>query len=146
MAQAPKIGGILETSVYVADLDVAHDFYNGILGLPRMVAGDRLSAYDAAHGEVLLVFLRGNTREDIETPGGVIPGHHSDGPSHFAFKIAARDVDAWRAHLGACGVPITSEVVWPAGGTSLYFNDPDGNVLELGAPPNWPNFTETDAG
>ncbi|WP_248304836.1 hypothetical protein [Breoghania sp. L-A4] len=79
MARPPKIGGILETSVYVADLDAAHAFYNGILGLERMVGGDRLSAYDAAPGEVLLVFLRGGTANDVETPGGVIPGHHSEG-------------------------------------------------------------------
>nr|WP_248304777.1 hypothetical protein [Breoghania sp. L-A4] len=46
--------------------------------------------------------------------------------------------------MTASGVPITSEVTWPAGGISLYLNDPDGNVLELGAPPNWPNFTELD--
>ncbi|WP_346432326.1 hypothetical protein [Breoghania sp. L-A4] len=58
--------------------------------------------------------------------------------------MATRDLDAWRAYLTASGVPITSEVTWPAGGISLYLNDPDGNVLELGAPPNWPNFTELD--
>lgn len=142
MSKPPRITGILETSVYVADLHIAHGFYSGVLGLPRMLAGDRLAAYDVAPGEVLLVFLRGATREDLETPGGMIPGHHSDGPSHFAFKIVAADLDDWRDHLTASGVTITSEVLWPAGGSSLYFNDPDGNVLELAAPPNWPNFLD----
>lgn len=140
MTQPPKIGGILETAVYVADLDVAHAFYSGVLGLNRMVAGDRLSAYDVAPGVVLLVFLRDYTREDMATPGGVIPGHHSEGPSHFAFKVCADDIDAWRDHLMTADVAVISEVIWPAGGTSLYFHDPDGNVLELAAPPNWPNF------
>lgn len=140
MKKPPAIGGILETAVYVDDLEAAHDFYSGLLGLSRMVAGDRLYAYDAAPGETLLVFKRGATGEDVETPGGVVPGHHSDGPSHFAFKIATRDLDPWRRHLLQAGIAIISEVAWPAGGTSLYFRDPDGNVLELAAPPLWPNF------
>ena len=28
----------------------------------------------------------------------------------------------------------------PRGGTSLYFNDPDGNVVELATPGLWANY------
>lgn len=142
MQQPPRIDGILETSVYVDDMERAHDFYGGLLGLERMLGTDRLAAYNVAPAEVLLVFKRGATHEDSATPGGVVPGHHSEGPAHFAFKIARTQIDAWRRYLQRQNVQITSEVTWPAGGTSLYFNDPDGNVLELGAPANWPNFKE----
>ncbi|WP_420332625.1 VOC family protein [Roseibium sp.] len=136
----PEIAGVLETAVYVDDMNAAHEFYSHILGLKRMVAGDRLFAYDAGPGQALLVFHRGHTGEDIETNGGVVPGHHTSGNSHFAFRIGSDAVQAWRDYLKANAVEIISEVVWPAGGTSLYFNDPDGNVLELAAPPLWPNF------
>jgi catechol 2,3-dioxygenase-like lactoylglutathione lyase family enzyme len=142
MPVAPPLGGILETSVYVKDLERAHGFYSGVVGLKRMVAGERLAAYDAGPGETLLVFARGLTVEDVETEGGTVPGHHSEGPSHFAFRIAADQLDPWRAHLAACGIALRSEVVWPAGGRSLYVDDPDGNVVEFAAPPLWPNFTE----
>ena len=140
MPTPPPLQGILETAVYVDDLEKAHAFYAGVIGLKRMVGGDRLCAYDAGPGETLLVFARGQTIEDTVTDGGVIPGHHSDGPAHFAFRIAADQLDPWREHLVACGVPLRSEVVWPAGGTSLYVDDPDGNVVEFAAPPLWANF------
>ncbi|GAB4517542.1 MAG: VOC family protein [Roseibium sp.] len=141
----PKIDGILETAVYVDDMDAAHAFYSDILGLERMVAGDRLYAYDAGPAQTLLVFHRGHTGEDVETDGGIVPGHDTTGHSHFAFRTGADQLDAWRGYLREKGVAVTSEVTWPAGGTSLYFNDPDGNVLELAAAPLWPNFLENPA-
>ena len=136
----PVIDGILETAVYVDDMEAAHAFYSEILGLKRMVAGDRLYAYDCGPAQTLLVFYRGHTGEDVETSGGIVPGHDTTGHSHFAFRISESQLQPWRAFLAEQGVAITSEVVWPAGGTSLYFNDPDGNVLELAAAPLWPNF------
>ncbi|MEE4013374.1 VOC family protein [Roseibium sp. FZY0029] len=136
----PKLDGILETAVYVDDMQAAHSFYSDILGLDRMVAGERLSAYDAGPAQTLLVFHRGHTGEDVETSGGVVPGHDTTGHSHFAFRISADQLAPWRDYLNEMNVEIISEVTWPAGGQSLYINDPDGNVLELVTAPLWPNF------
>ena len=135
----PEIRGIMETAVYVDDMDLAHRFYGGILGLDRIFSGDALHAYDAGDRSVLLVFFRDGRTDDLETPGGVIPGHNTAGPSHFAFRIAMDSYDAWKQHLTDNGVEITSEVTWPAGGLSFYFNDPDGNVLEMATPGSWLN-------
>jgi catechol 2,3-dioxygenase-like lactoylglutathione lyase family enzyme len=137
---APPIRGILETAIYSDDLERAHRFYGGTLGLKRVLDSVRMLTYAVAPAQVLLVFKRGATREDSNTPGGVVPGHHAEGPAHFAFAIEANAYDGWRTHLMASGVTIRSEVTWPNGGKSLYFDDPDGNVVELATPGLWPNY------
>jgi catechol 2,3-dioxygenase-like lactoylglutathione lyase family enzyme len=139
-SSAPPIRGVLETAVYVDDLDCAHRFYGEVLGLDRVLDTQRMLTYAVAPGQVLLVFRRGFTREDSDTAGGRVPGHHSEGPAHFAFAIEADAYEGWKARLAAHGVAITSEVTWPKGGRSLYFEDPDGNVLEMATPGLWPNW------
>lgn len=135
----PRIAGLLETALYVDDMARSAAFFRDVLGLVAMIESDRLTAFDAGHGGVLLVFARGKSVEDVVTPRGTIPGHDGHGPLHMAFAIAADDYDRWRAHLIAQGVTVTQEVTWPAGGRSLYFNDPDGHVLELATPGLWKN-------
>lgn len=137
---APEIIGILETPVYVDDFEKAHEFYGGILGLKRILAGERLWTYEVKPDQILLLFSRNSCKEDISTPGGVVPGHGTDGPSHFAFSIAKDEVDGWRKHLNVNSVKIISEVTWPAGGISIYFKDPDRNIVELATPGLWPGY------
>jgi catechol 2,3-dioxygenase-like lactoylglutathione lyase family enzyme len=138
-ASAPPITGVLETAIYVDDVGRASAFYQSILGLPALMADDRIVALDAGPASVLLIFKRGETLSDIETPGGTIPAHDGSGPIHFALRIPAGVLDAWRDHLVAKGVAITAEMAWPQGGHSLYFNDPDGHVVELATPGIWSN-------
>lgn len=135
----PRIAGVLETALYVDDMARSAAFFRDVLGLSPMFESDRLTAFDAGHGGVLLVFASGKSIEDVVTPRGTIPGHDGLGPLHMAFAIAAEDYKPWRAQLTAHGVAITQEVSWPAGGRSLYFNDPDGHVLELATPGLWKN-------
>ncbi|MBB5754641.1 VOC family protein [Prosthecomicrobium pneumaticum] len=138
MAAAPAIDGILETALYVEDLARARAFYETVMGLAPMMADDRFVAYRAGGASVLLLFRRGGTRADVETPGGTIPAHDGSGPAHFAFAIPADALDPWRRRFAEAGVPIRSEVSWPRGGTSLYVDDPDGHVVELATPGLWP--------
>lgn len=136
----PPITGILETALYVDDMDRAVAFYETVLGLEAMSRGPRLTAFDAGRRGVLLVFRRGTTRDDVRLPGGVIAGHDGTGPLHMAFAVPADSLDDWRRHLAAQGVTIHSEMAWERGGRSLYFHDPDGHVIELATPGLWPNY------
>ena len=135
----PRISGVLETALYVDDMARSVVFFREVLGLATMFDSERLTAFDAGHGSVLLVFARGQSVDDVTTPRGTIPGHDGHGPLHMAFAINAADYGAWCEQLTGHGVAITQEVSWPAGGKSLYFNDPDGHVLELATPGLWQN-------
>ena len=136
----PRISSILETVLYVADLDRAAAFYCEVLGLPLMLNEPRLRAFDVAGKGVLLLFRHGETLEPVTFPGGTIPPHDGSGPVHMAFQIPTEDLEDWRATLTAHDVAIESEVAWPRGGHSLYFRDPDGHCLEFATPGLWPGY------
>lgn len=136
----PKISGVLETVLYCEDLARAKSFYADELELRVMFDSTRLVAFDIGGDRALLLFQRGMTSEDVHTPGGLIPGHDGSGPAHMAFAIPIEEYEPWRSHLAARGIAIRSEVVWRAGGRSLYFDDPDGHVIELATPGLWPNY------
>ena len=136
----PQVRRVLETAVYVEDLDRAVQFYERVIGLSVLSKGDRLAAMDAGEGTVLLLFLRGATASGVPFEGGWIPPHDSAGPAHFAFAVASRELDSWRGHLAIEGVEIESEVSWERGGKSIYFRDPDGHSVELATPGIWRVF------
>jgi len=136
----PRVAGVLETCLYVADVARSRAFYERIFGFTTMVADDRIVAFDVAPGSTLILFRKGGTLKPVAVGGGFIPPHDGGGPQHFAFAIADGDWDAWKAHLAAEAVAVASEVTWPQGGRSLYFHDPDGLVVELATPGLWRNY------
>lgn len=138
----PKLTSILETALYVDDLDRAAGFYEGVMGLDRVLYADgRMRAYDVNGRSVLLLFRRGGTTEPVRTPGGVIPPHDGAGRLHMAFAIDPDQLEAWRERLGAEGIEIEGTSDWKRGGHSLYFRDPDGNLLEVATTPGlWEGF------
>jgi catechol 2,3-dioxygenase-like lactoylglutathione lyase family enzyme len=135
-----KLTGILETVLYTDNLQRAAEFYESVLGLAPLFSDARMIAFDVARRGVLLIFVRGETTEPVETPFGTIPPHDGSGPLHVAFSVTASDLDAWRERLLANGIEIESTVNWPRGGHSLYFRDPDGHCLELATPGLWPGY------
>lgn len=135
----PAISGLLETALYVEDMERSVRFFDEVLGLEAMFRSERLTAFDAGRGDVLLIFKRGASRADMPSPGGLVPGHDGSGPLHMAFAIPEASYDDWMRHLAERGVAIRSEVSWPRGGRSIYFEDLDGHVLELATPGIWPN-------
>jgi len=132
--------GILETCLYVADMDRAQEFYSQFFGFEVMESDDRFCAFNVGPERVLLLFLRDSAPEGNTTPFGYIPPHNSHGEIHIGFRIDPGTADVWRQRLEEWKIPIESEFTWPRGGRSLYFRDPDRNLLELVTPGIWPNY------
>ena len=133
----PKLAGVIETALYVDDLDRARGFYEDVLGLAALTSDSRFLAFDVGGRSVLLLFLRGSTLKPLQLPGGTIPPHDGNGPIHVAFAITAAELPAWEERLGEHSVAIEGRTDWPRGGRSVYFRDPDGHLLELITPGVW---------
>jgi catechol 2,3-dioxygenase-like lactoylglutathione lyase family enzyme len=136
----PVLTGVLETALYVADMDRAVAFYERVFGFPKLVADGRICAFEVVGRQVLLLFKQGASVNRVTTAGGVLPGHDGSGTTHFAFAIPAAELQRWRDWLAECGVEIESELRWERGGTSLYFRDPDGHLVELATPGVWATY------
>ena len=136
----PPVTGLLETGLYVEDVARSRAFYTRLFGFPVLVEDDRLCALDVAGRAVLLLFRRGESGEAVHIPGGIIPGHDGHGSLHYAFAIAGGHLEAWRSRVLRQGIEIEGQVVWPRGGVSLYFRDPDGHLVELATPGVWATY------
>jgi len=134
----PVLNAVLETSLYVDDLDRASRFYEDVFGLSRIIEGDaRIRAYSVGGRSVLLLFKRGASNCTTQLPFGKMGPHDGSGPLHVAFAIPAAELADWEARLTEKKINIESTVRWPRGGTSLYFRDPDNHLVELATPGVW---------
>lgn len=128
---------ILETALYVDDLDTAERFYTGVLGLERIARQTHRHVFFQCGRGVLLLFNTATTAVPTLIAGQMIPAHGAHGPGHMAFAVREKELAAWRQRLQEAKVAIESEVSWPQGGHSIYFRDPAGNSIELATPRIW---------
>ena len=128
-----NIKAVVETAIYVQDLEATQAFYQTVLGLNTLgKEPGRHVFFQVGEASVLLAFVTETTLK-----GDQLPSHGTTGPGHFALGIDAEDLDAWRKTLQDHGVSIEQEVQWPKGGRSIYFRDPAGNAVELVTPGIW---------
>lgn len=129
--------GILETVLYVDDLEAARLFYSQILGLePFTIAKGRHLFYRCGN-QVLLLFNPIATQQPTVGAAVVVPTHGTTGAGHLCFRASAEEIKHWRTKLTAAGVAIEADFEWPQGGRSIYFRDPSGNSLEFAEPRIW---------
>src|SRR5260370_41826440 len=90
-----KLDRVIETCLYVDDLDRAGRFYEQVLGLTELTSDARFRAYDVGGQSVLLLFRRRATLETVRMPGGTLPPHDRHGPLHLALAIAPDQLSQW---------------------------------------------------
>jgi catechol 2,3-dioxygenase-like lactoylglutathione lyase family enzyme len=133
MLVIPKLDRLLESALYVDDLERSARFYQSLLGFEVInKGGDRLYALGVAGNQVLLLCKKGASA-NLTSP----PAHDGDGHLHLAFAIPAAELGAWETWLSQHGVAIEQKLTWERGGCSLYFRDPDQHLVELATPGVW---------
>lgn len=113
------IRGVYEVAIRVKDLAKAEPFYREVLGLEVGIRDEKRNwLFLRAGGDAGMVVLQ---EDKGEWP-----------LQHFAFTIDEADLERCAATLRERGVQVEGPVIhqW-MGATSLYFDDPDGNALEL---------------
>ena len=138
MSAAIAPSGILESALYVDDLDAAEAFYGGVLGLERIQRVPGRHVFFRCGDGVLLLFDPAETVRPPK-PGAKlpVPPHGTKGEGHLCFRATADEIGRFRAHLEGHGVAIEADLEWPNGGRSIYFRDPAGNSLEIAEPRIW---------
>ena len=127
-----RLRSILETVLYVDDLDRAARFYGDVLGLDQVSHKAGVFVFFRLEQQMLLLF----DPRGAEKARGV-PAHGARGPGHACFAVASSELEPWAAALESAGIAIERWQDWPGGGRSCYFRDPAGNSLEFATPRIW---------
>lgn len=146
-----ELKGVSHLAMVCADMGRTVDFYQGILGFPLVKTMELPGGegqhffFDVGNGDCLAFFWLKKVRP--AAPGIAAPASLADWSAvgsmhHVAFKIDADRVDEYRAKLSERGVKyrwiahsvdgsITAEITDDTYAASMYFQDPDGIVIEF---------------
>ena len=131
-----KPGGILETALYVDDLQAADAFYGGLLKLERISFEETRHIFYRCGESMLLVFDPASTQVPSDSAISV-PVHGAVGAGHVCFSASNAEIDEFRRRFETAGIEIECDFEWPNGARSLYVRDPAGNSIEFAEPALW---------
>ena len=128
------IKGLGEVSIRVKDLDAMRKFYEEVLGLEVLRREDNFVFFKIAEGygghTQNLALFDAADRWLLEARS---PQLSPDGTTlhHIALNISLEDFDAEQRRLEGLGLKVHATVHEWLHVRSLYFPDPEGNLLEL---------------
>lgn len=117
---------IKETCLYCHDLVKAKEFYGSLLELPLINYQPGKHIFFRAGNSVLLIFNPVDSKAKTSPPP-----HYAEGNQHFAFEVTQAEYEHHKNLIKSKGIKVIDRLVWRNGGESFYFNDPEGNVLEI---------------
>ena len=119
------IGAIDYTVIFVRDMIAMRRFYQDILGFPLLRELSPGWIEYRVGGNTLALARPGLTAADAPTPNG-------SAALQLAFKVSAPDVDRCANELVLQGIDLLSPPTdQDFGHRTLFFRDPDGNLLEV---------------
>jgi catechol-2,3-dioxygenase len=117
---------IKETCLYVQDLDQIKNFYHEVLHLPVIQEDPGKHIFFRVGSSVLLFFNPDDSRTKVSPPG-----HYGGGKQHVALAVPIARYLETKKELIKKGVKIIDSVKWKNDVESFYFEDPEGNVIEI---------------
>ena len=142
---APRALG--EIAIRCRDFPAMIDFYGDVLGLSRLLPGERggyrdgiaffrLGESHAGHVAVLALFADGVSGEPAE--GGDLSAGHRSSLHHLALSLSWSEQEGAVDWLRARGLEVTVRPFEWTGWRGVFVRDPDGNLIELvAADPDW---------
>jgi catechol 2,3-dioxygenase-like lactoylglutathione lyase family enzyme len=117
--------GVRHLALRVRDLKRSLDFYTRIMNMRVEWQPDADNAYLTSGSDNLALHQVSSASGAGETGGAAL--------DHFGFLVATPDeVDGWARDLEARGVALEQQPkTHRDGARSIYFRDPDGNLIQL---------------
>lgn len=143
MSEVPAITRVVETGLYVENLDRSAKFYEDLFEFETEVRDELICVLHVPGGQALILFPKRVAFEPGRTsaPGvpfkGTIPPHGGNGRQHIALAIPAAELPSWERRLADREIDIEGRTEWPRGGTSIYIRDPDDHLIEFLTPGLW---------
>jgi len=129
-----RIKGLGEVSIRVKDLDAMHKFYEEVVGLEVLRRDEsfvffRIAEGHGGHTQNLALFEATN-RWLLETKSEQLSPAETT-LHHIALNVALEDFEAENMRLEGLGLQVDATVHEWLHVRSLYFPDPEGNLLEF---------------
>lgn len=129
-----NLAGIDHIVFRVTDHERMIAFYRDVLGCTLERTQEEIGLYQLRAGRALIDLVTVDGK--LGQAGGAAPGKEGRNVDHVCLGISPFDETALRAHLEAHGVTAgAAGLRYGSGGegVSLYFEDPEGNTIELRA-------------
>jgi len=129
-----RIKGLGEVSIRVKDLDAMHKFYEDVVGLEVLRRDESFVFFKIAeghggHSQNLALFDATN-RAFLETKSLQLSPERTT-LHHIALNISLEDYESEKRRLEGLGLSVVAtDHAW-LHVRSLYFSDPEGNLLEF---------------
>ncbi len=120
----------------VADGEAMLAFYRDALGCTVERRQDEIGLIQLRAGRSLIDLVP--VDGPLGRSGGAAPGKEGRNLDHFCLRVEPFDEAEIRRQLAAHGVvagPVAARYGAEGEGPSLYFDDPEGNIVELKGPP-----------
>ena len=143
MSTDAMVTGMVEAALYVRDLDRSVAFYEDMFGFATEIRDEQICVLNVASQSALILLpiwvkdLPDRLGTDDVPFEGSIPSSGAEGRGHVALKVPKSELAKWEQRLAGRNVEIVGRTRWPRGGESIYFRDPDENLVELLTPGLW---------